>query len=49
MMAQSVELGEPRDGKPTMMDRWGLLTLVLFNLVVLVGFGWIVLRILRSL
>ena len=32
-----------------MVDALGVLALVLFNLVVLVGLGWIVLRILRSL
>jgi hypothetical protein len=47
--AISVELGEPREGKQTMPDRLGLFALVLFNLVVLAGFGWIVLRVLRSL
>jgi hypothetical protein len=48
-MEQSVEPGEPRVGKQTMLDRLGLLALVLFNLAALVGFGWIVLRALRSL
>jgi hypothetical protein len=48
-MEQSVELGEPRESKQTMPDRLGLLALILFNLVMLAGFGWIVLRVLRSL
>jgi hypothetical protein len=48
-MAQSVELDEPRVGKQTMLDRLGVLALTLFNLVVLAGFGWIVLRVVRSL
>jgi hypothetical protein len=48
-MEQSVELGEPREGQQTMLDRLGLLALVLFNLVALAGFGWIVLRAVRSL
>ena len=48
-MEQRLEMGEPRVGKPTVLDRLGLLSLLLFNLVVLAGFGWIVLRALRSL
>jgi len=48
-MAQSVELDEPRVGKQTMLDRLGVLALTLFNLAVLAGFGWIVLRVVRSL
>jgi hypothetical protein len=48
-MAQSVEFDEPRVGKQTMLDRLGVLALTLFNLVVLAGFGWIVLRAVRSL
>jgi hypothetical protein len=48
-MGQSVELGEPREGKQSMLDRLGVLALVLFNLVVVAGFGWFVLRLLRSL
>ena len=48
-MGQSVELGEPREGKQSMLDRLGVLALVLFNLVVVAGFGWFVLRFLRSL
>jgi hypothetical protein len=31
-MEQSVELGEPREGKQSMLDRLGVLALVLFNL-----------------
>jgi hypothetical protein len=30
-MGQSVELGEPREGKQSMLDRLGVLALVLFN------------------
>jgi hypothetical protein len=48
-MGQSIELGEPREGKQSMLDRLGVLALVLFNLVVVAGFGWFVLRLLRSL
>jgi len=48
-MEQSVDLGEPRVGKQTMLDRLGLLALVVFNLVALAGLGWIVLRAVRSL
>ena len=54
------EKGEPRkeqkkDKPPTgeviqkMLDALGVLALVLFNVVVVVGFGWIVVRTLRSL
>jgi hypothetical protein len=48
-MEHSLEMREPRQGKQTTLDRLGLLTLVLFNLVALAGFGWIVLRAVRSL
>ena len=48
-MAQSVELDEPRVGKQTMLDRLGVLVLILFNVAVLVSFGFIILRVLRSL
>jgi hypothetical protein len=48
-MEQSVDLDEPRVGKPTMVDRLGLTALILFNLVALAGLGWIVLRVVRSL
>jgi hypothetical protein len=40
---------EARNVKQSMLDALGLLALLLFNLVVLVGFGWIVLRIVRWL
>jgi len=48
-MGQSVEVREPRAGKQTMLDRFGFFALFLFNLVVLAGFGWFVLLVLRSL
>jgi hypothetical protein len=48
-MEHSVELGEPREDKQTMLDRLGVLALVLFDLGVLLGFGWIVVRAARSL
>ena len=48
-MGQSVEVREPREGKQTMPDRFGFFALFLFNLVALTGFGWFVLRVLRSL
>ena len=48
-MEQSVDLDEPRVGKPTMLDRLELLALVLFNLVAFAGLGWIVLRAVRLL
>ena len=48
-MGQSVEVRQPKDGKQTMPDRFGFFALVLLNLVVLAGFGWFVLRVLRSL
>jgi hypothetical protein len=43
------EAGEAREVKLRMLDALGVLALLLFNLAVLVGLGWIVLRILRSL
>jgi hypothetical protein len=44
------EAGEPREGKQKKrMDRLWLFALLLVNLVVWAGFGWIVLRVLRSL
>jgi hypothetical protein len=49
IMEQSVELGEPKEGKQKKMDRLWLVALLLFNLVVWAGFGWIVLRVLKSL
>jgi hypothetical protein len=48
-MAQSVEVDEPKVGEQTTQDRLGVLALFLFSLAVLAGFGWIVLRVLRSL
>ena len=49
MEQKSVELGEPREGKQKKMDRLWLLALLLFNLVMWAGLGWIVLRVLKSL
>jgi hypothetical protein len=43
------EAGKARKVKLRMLDALGVLALLLINLVVLVGFGWIVLRVLRSL
>jgi hypothetical protein len=40
---------EPRKAKQRILDGLVVLALLLFNLAVLVGFGWIVLRVLRSL
>ena len=48
-MAQSVEVDEPKVGEQTTQDPWGVLALFMFNLAVLAGFGWIVLRVLGSL
>ena len=48
-MEHNLEVRGRREGKQTMLDRMGLLALVLFNLVALAGFGWIVLRDVRSL
>ena len=48
-MEHNLEVRGRREGKQTMLDRMGLLALVLFNLVALAGFGWIVLRAVRSL
>ena len=45
-MAQSAELDEPKVGEQTMQDRLGVLALFLFNLAVLAGLGWVVLRVL---
>jgi len=36
-------------GEQTTQDRLGVLALYLFNLAVLAGFGWVVLRVLGSL
>jgi hypothetical protein len=50
MEQKTVELGEPREGKQKKKLDWlWLVTLLLFNLVVWAGFGWIVLRVLKSL
>ena len=38
-----------RNAKQRIVDALGVLALVVFSLAVLVGFGWIVLRVLRSL
>jgi hypothetical protein len=43
------EAGKVRKVKLRMLDALGVLALLLFNFAVLVGFGWIVLRVLRSL
>ena len=48
-MARSVQLDEPKVGEQTTQDRLGVLALYLFNLAVLAGFGWVVLRVLGSL
>ena len=48
-MEQILKVRRRSEGKPTILDRLGLLTLVLFNLGTLVGFGWIILRAVRSL
>ena len=49
MEQKSVELSEPREGKQIKKLDWlWLVTLLLFNLVVWAGFGWIVLRVLKS-
>src|SRR5580693_3200440 len=42
MAPKSEQAGKPRQGKKTILDRLGLLALLLFTLVVLAGFGWIV-------
>jgi hypothetical protein len=46
---QSVEMNEPGKSKQKKMDRLWLLALLLFNLVMWAGLGWIVLRVLKSL
>jgi hypothetical protein len=43
------KVGKPEDGGQRKLDALGLLALLLFNLVVLAGIGWIVLRVLRLL
>jgi uncharacterized membrane protein len=40
---------EPRKAKQRIVDALGMLALLLFSLAVLVGFGWITLRVLKSL
>jgi hypothetical protein len=40
---------EPRKAKQRIVDALGMLALLLFSLAVLVGFGWIALRVLKSL
>jgi|ERR1700730_9734575 len=50
IMEQSVEMNEPGTGKQKKKLDWlWLLALLLFNLVMWTGFGWIVLRVLKSL
>jgi hypothetical protein len=49
IMEQSSEMGEPREGKQKKMDLLWVLALLLFDLVMWAGFGWIVLRVLKSL
>jgi hypothetical protein len=46
---QSVEMNEPGKSKQKKMDRLWLLALLLFNLMMWAGLGWIVLRVLKSL
>jgi hypothetical protein len=41
--------GKAKDARQRMLDASGVLALILFNLVVLAGVGWIVLRVLRLL
>ncbi len=41
--------GKTKDARQRMLDALGVLALILFNLVVLAGVGWIVLRVLRLL
>ena len=50
IMEQSVEMNEPGTGKQKKKLDWlWLLALLLFNLVMWAGLGWIVLRVLKSL
>jgi hypothetical protein len=50
MEQKTVELSEPREGKQKKKLDWlWLVTLLVFNLVAWAGFGWIVLRVLKSL
>ena len=41
--------GKAKDARQRMLDALGVLALILFNLVVLAGVGWIVLRVLKLL
>jgi len=41
--------GKTKDARQRMLDALGVVALILFNLVVLAGVGWIVLRVLRLL
>jgi hypothetical protein len=41
--------GKAKDARQRMLDALGVLALILFNLIVLAGVGWIVLRVLRLL
>jgi hypothetical protein len=41
--------GKAKDARQRMLDALGVLALILFNLVVLAGVGWIVLRVVRLL
>jgi hypothetical protein len=47
--SESLEMGEPREGKKRKLDRLWLLALLLFNFAVLAAVGWIALRVVRSL
>jgi hypothetical protein len=49
MEQEKGKAGETRKVGQTMLDRMGLLALLLFNFAVLVGIGWIVFRVVRSL
>jgi hypothetical protein len=46
---EKAEAGKGRKVKVKILEALGVLALLLFNLAVLVGSGWIVLRVLRSL
>ena len=49
MEQEKGEAGKGRKVKVKILEALGVLALLLFNLAVLVGSGWIVLRVLRSL
>jgi hypothetical protein len=49
MEQEKGKAGETRKVGQTMLDRMGLLALLIFNFAVLAGIGWIVFRIVRSL